>query len=239
LIEYKAGLLLVCALTAFGQQSASLPAGAQVVDRYIQALGGRQALDGVSSRAAVGSLHSPTSGAWGRYMELYQRPNRLLRAFHVPGYGVVQICFDGSAAWMETPEYGVEDLTGKRLSEARRDAEFEDALKLTEIYSALAVRRRTKIEGREAFEVEAQCPDGDRETLYFDTVGGLLLCRESPETARDGSTRLVRTYYEDYSDVGGVKTAGTLRYVREDLIRVMRRNVTNNPPVDGSRFKKP
>lgn len=239
MIEHKAGLMLACVLTAFGQQSAALPDAAQVVDRYLQALGGRQALEAVSSRAATGSVHSPTSGAWGRYMELYQRPNRLLRTFHVPGYGVVQMCFDGRAAWMETPEYGVENLTGKRLSEARRDAEFEDALKLTGIYSALTVKRRTKIDEREVFEVEAKCPEGETETLYFDAASALLLCRESPETARDGSTRLVRTFYEDYRDVGGAKVAGTLRYVRDDLIRIVRRSVTNNPEVAASRFKMP
>ena len=232
-------LIGVCALTALAQQTASLPAVSQVVDRYIQALGGRQALQAIASRAAMGSLHSPTSGAWGRYMELYQQPNRLLRAFQVPRYGVVQVCFDGSAAWMETPEYGVESLTGKRLSEARRDAEFEDALKLTQIYSALVVKGRTKIEEREAFEVQAKCSDGETETLYFDVESGLLLCRESPETARDGTSRPVRMYYEDYREAGGIKVAGTLRYVREDLIRIMTRNVANNAPVDGSRFKKP
>ena len=46
-------------------------------------------------------------------------------------------------------------------------------------------------------------------------------------------------YYEDYKETGGIRVAHTLRYVREDLIRIMRRGVANNAPVDDNRFKKP
>lgn len=232
-------LVGVCAFSAFAQEAAKLPSGSQVVDRYIQALGGRQALQGITSRAAMGSLHSPTSGAWGGYAEFFKQPNRLLRAFQVELYGVVQQCFDGSTAWMETPEYGVENLDGKRLTEARRDAEFEDPLKLGAVFSTLTVKRRTKIEELDAYEVLGKYTDGVSETLFFAVESGLLLCRESPETARDGSTRPIRMYYGDYKESGGIQVAHTLRYVREDLIRIMRRGVANNAPVDDNRFKKP
>jgi hypothetical protein len=232
-------LVGVAAMATFAQEAPRLPSSDQVIDRYIAALGGKAALLGVTSRAAMGSLHSPTSGAWGGYAELYQKPNRLLRGFQVERYGVVQQCFDGTVAWMETPEYGVEKLEGKRLIEARRDAEFEDPLKLLESYTNVVVKRRTKLEDADAFEVLATYPDGVSEALFFAVESGLLLCRESPETARDGSTRPVRMYYEDYRQAGGIQSAHTLRYVREDLIRIMRRGVANNAPVDGSRFKKP
>ena len=69
---------------------------------------------------------------------------------------------------METPEYGMEKLDGKRLTEVRRDAEFEDPLKLLTSYSTLvAVKGRTKLEEREAFELLAKYPDGVSETLFF------------------------------------------------------------------------
>jgi len=228
-----------CGFMAFAQEASSLPSGAQVIDRYIQTLGGRQALQGVISRAAMGSLHSPTSGAWGGYAELYKQPNRLLRGFQVPNYGVVQMCFDGSTAWMETPEYGIENLTGKRLTEARRDAEFEDPLRLSGMYSTVTVKARVKLEGVDTYGVLAQYRDGVSETLFFGVETGLLLCREAPETARDGSTRPVRVYYGDYKETGGIQVAHTLRYVREDLIRIMKRSVVNNAPVDDARFRKP
>jgi hypothetical protein len=232
-------LVAACAWTAVAQESVKLPSGRDVIERYIQALGGKQALAGITSRVAMGSVESPTFGSYGRYVEFAKQPNRLLRAFQVERYGVVQQCFDRRAGWTETPEYGIEELTGQRLVEMRRDAEFEDALKLSELYSALVVTRRTKIEERDVFELAGTYPDEVVETLFFSVETGLLVCRESPETARDGSSRRVRTYFEDYAEVGAVQVAQTLRYVSPDLIRIVRRAVSSNAPVDDNLFRRP
>ncbi len=229
----------ICVLCTAAGGPERLPSAEEVIDRYIQALGGKQALQAVTSRAASGSFHMPTFGDSGAYRELYQRPNRLLRTFQVEGYGIVQICFDGNTAWMESPEYGVESLDGMRLAEARRDAGFEDPLRLQEVYAGLTVKRSTRLEDRTVFEILAESADGAADTLFFDVETGLLLCRETRETARDGSSRPARTYYEDYQERAGVRHALTMRYVRDDLIRITRRDVVVNAPMDPATHKKP
>ncbi|MFN0171582.1 MAG: hypothetical protein ACKV22_34630 [Bryobacteraceae bacterium] len=227
------------ALTALAQEAAPLPSGDEVIDRHVQALGGKQAIEAIATRAAMGTVQSPTFGSSGRYGEFFKAPDRLLRAYHVEHYGVVQQCFDGKAGWMETPEYGLEELTGPRLQEMRRDAGFENPLRWRARYSRFVAKGRTKVEDRDAIEVLATSADGPNETWFFAADTGLLICRESPETARDGSSRLVRTYYEDYRETSGIQAAHTLRHVSPDLIRIVRRAVANNAPVDDSRFKRP
>jgi len=232
-------VLAAMSCTVLAQDAAELPSGQEVLERYIHTLGGREALGRVTSRVAVGTVESPTFGSFGRYGEFVGLPGRLLRAYQVANYGVVQQCFDGRVGWMETPEYGVEELTGERLAEVRRDAEFEDPLKLEGLYSRLTVAERTRLEESAVFRVVATCRDGAVETLFFAVESGLLVCRESPETARDGASRLVRTYYEDYRDAGGIQAARVVRYVSDDLIRIVRRNVTINAPIAETRFRKP
>ncbi len=232
-------ILFLAACTALAPQAATLPSADEVIDRHLRALGGKAALEGIATRAAMGTVQSPTFGSFGRFGEFFKAPNRLLRAYHVEHYGVVQQCFDGNKGWMETPEYGVEELTGGRLAEMRRDALFENPLTWRELYARFAVTKRTRQDGRDAIEVLASTPEGSRETLFFAADTGLLLCRESPETGRDGSSRLVRVYYEDYREAAGVQVAHTLRHVSPDLIRIVRRGVSPNVPVDDSRFKRP
>ena len=229
----------VCLYTGLAQENRQLPTASEVLDAYVRALGGRQALQGVTSRGAMGSFQSPTYGSYGRYEEFTKLPGRLIRTIHVPGYGVVQRCFDGVRGWEESPEYGVEELSGARLSEIRRDAALESPLQLSQVFSKLKVARRAQVDLRDAYEVLAETPDGAVETLSFDVESGLMVRRELLETARDGSVRRVRTYFEDYRAVDGIQIAHTLRYEREDLIWIVKRGVANTVPIDDQQFRKP
>jgi hypothetical protein len=218
-------LLGVCAGAALAQERAGLPSAAGVIDGYVKALGGAEALRKAAARAWAGSFESPTYGSFGFYEEYVRTPDRLLRRIRVPDYGVVERGFDGVRGWSESPEYGREDLAGARLAEMRRDASVDQPLEWKDLYSKLAVSRRTRVEDRDAFEVEATAPDGAVEKLFFDTRTGLLLRRESRETFRGGDSRLVCMDYEDYRAVNGIQAAHRLRYVSDDLIWIVRRTL--------------
>jgi hypothetical protein len=163
----------------------------------------------------------------------------LVRGYQIERYGVVQQGFDGRVGWSETPEYAIENLTGNRLTEIRREAQFDWALRLKELYPGLAVRGRATILERETVEAAARLPEGGEAKLSFDAETGLLTCVEAPETARDGSSRTVRICYDDYRGVNGVQVPHTIHYERSDLMWIVRRTVAYNVPVDGKRFLKP
>ena len=146
---------------------------------------------------AAGLFTSPTYGSRGRYEERWQLPGRWMRTVRVPGYGVIVRGIDGSRAWEETPEFGVEAVSGARLEELRREAAIADPQRWKEL-----------------------APEWEK--LVLDS-SGLLVRRESRETARDGSSRRVSMDYEDYRPVNGVPFAHTLRYVGPDLIWIVRR----------------
>jgi len=233
--RFAAFLLSASLLPAFGQ----VPNAADIVVRYVQALGGAEALAKVSSWGAMGSFTSPTYGSMGRYEEYTKLPDRWLQTIRVPNYGVVQRCANGTAGWEETPEFGVEELRETRLSEARRAAGFQQPARWKEMYTSLTSIGRKSVEGRPALEVRGETRDGGVDTLLFDTESGLLLAVDTRETARDGSSRTVRLCFEDYRDVSGIRMPHTLRFVSDELIWIVRRGVAGNVPLEDSRFQKP
>ena len=107
---------------------------------------------------------------------------------HLPlsGYAPIERGFDGKRAWEESPDYGIEALSGTRLSEVRRQAVFHLALDIKSVYAKFSVTGRDRIDGNEAVVVQAVTLDGTSDTLWFGVASGLLLGIESTETFANG-----------------------------------------------------
>jgi hypothetical protein len=225
-----------CLASALAQP---LPDAGSVIDRYVQALGGRGALLAVRSRVAYGAVECPTFGGFGEYAEQSRRPDSLARGYRMERYGLTQKVFNVGKGWQESPEYAVEELSGKRLAELRREAQFDWPLKLRELYPVLAVRGRVRMFDQDTVELAATLPEGGRARLFFSVESGLLVCVIAPETARDGSSRTVETWYEDYRPVEGVQLAHTVRIASDELILIVRRTFVPGYPIDESKFRKP
>jgi predicted TIM-barrel fold metal-dependent hydrolase len=215
------------------------PSANELVEGYIQALGGEEALAKITSRGAKGSFYVPSYGSRGSYQEYAVAPNSLIRTFHVEGYGVTQRCVKGEIGWSEDPEYGVRDVTGDRLMELRLEAELSHPLSLRSRFSELQFAGRTSIEGSELFEIRALYDDRIPVTLWFDPATRLLACIERPETFPDGSSVRARMHYEDYRSVDGVMVPHTLRYLGGDLIWIVQRGVAHNQRLGEAPFQRP
>ncbi|MCC6262430.1 MAG: amidohydrolase family protein [Bryobacterales bacterium] len=218
---------------------AALPTAEQVLQQYLAAMGGEAALRKVHSRAFSGIISVSTYGVRGSYQEFAQSPDRLQRIFRFPGYGVFERVYDGQRAWEESPEYGVELLSGARLSEVRRQAVFHLPLEIGSVYKELRVAGRDTIDGQAALVLQAVTADGERDTLWFSEDNRLLLGFESTETFANGVKQRVRYLFEDYETVDGIPVALGVRYESPRMIWVLKRQVAHNPELDGSRFQPP
>lgn len=220
-------------------QPAALPAVEDVIRRYVLAMGGQEALAKVKTRAFSGSLSVSTYGAYGEYQEFAKAPDKYLRIFRFPGYAPIERGFDGKRAWEESPDYGIEALSGARLSEVRRQAVFHLALDIKSVYAKFSVTGRDRIDGNEAVVVQAVTLDGTSDTLWFGVASGLLLGIESTETFANGVAQRVLYLFEDYKPVDGVQVAHGVRYESPRLIWVLKRQVVHNPPIEDTRFRPP
>jgi hypothetical protein len=130
----KPVILILCCLSAFtvatsqtAQQSPVSKSSEvkttieQVLDRYMQALGGRAAIEKINSRVSKGTFTSANLKTKGP-IELYAKaPNKQLMVLLAAGFGNYRRGFSGTEAWELYPgSSAASNLSGF----SKRDAEF-------------------------------------------------------------------------------------------------------------------
>lgn len=99
--------------------SAALPTVDQIVDKYVQALGGKEAVEKLTSTTAKGAFELPSMGVSGTAEVLAKAPNRRYQVVSIPSFGDIRQGYDGTTAWAQDPESGkINDLTGSELARA-------------------------------------------------------------------------------------------------------------------------
>jgi hypothetical protein len=179
----------------------TLPSVKQILDRYVQALGGADALTKITTRVAKGSR----IGADGVLVpeEVYQKaPDRLLTITSYPQV-VFSNGFNGAVAWGHSSREGATPLPDQLIAQIKRDAVFYKELNTEQLYPTLTVLGKTSVRDADAY-VQAKPIDGPVEKLFFDVKSGLLVRRYTESDTALGKLPL-QTDYEDYRDVDGIK----------------------------------
>jgi hypothetical protein len=224
-------------LTAAAQE---LPPVDDILNKYIQALGGKAALEKTTSRVAKGTFETPTYGASGTHEQYAKQPNKSVIITNVDGYGIVSQGFDGNTGWSQSPEIGVQEVTGPRLARARRQAVFNRALQMKELFTKLAVTGKDKLGERPVYVVEAVPPEGAPEKMYFDAENGLLLRTDSEAEDHTGAAMVSKVLLEEYKEVDGVMEPHTVKSDSASLSVVIRfTEVKHNVEIDDAIFQKP
>jgi len=186
-----------------------LPPVDQILTRYVQALGGEQAIRKVTSRVITGTQYIPT-GPGGTVpmpamVERYQKaPGVSVTIYRTPTYAIAQ-GFDGTTAWAQDQAGRVSDAVTLDTRRAKRTADFYEPLTLKQQYAQITVKGIEKVHDHDAYVVVG-VPQGDSsEWLYFDTQSGLLLRKVTVLPTPAGNSPF-QTDFDDYRDTGsGVK----------------------------------
>lgn len=218
---------------------AAMPTVDQILDKYVQALGGKAAIEKVSSTVLKGTFELPAMGMSGSLETYAKAPNKNAVVINIEGFGMVQGGFNGTVAWSQDPQTGLRELSGAELADTKRDAEFYKNIKLKQLYPKITLVGKDKVGEREVYVLEATPADGKPEKMYFDAQTGLLLRSDADRESPQGSTH-VETYFEDYKETGGVKMPFTVKIVRPDISFTLKTaEVKQNVPIDDAKFNKP
>ena len=187
--------------------AAGAPSADQILDRYIQAVGGAQALAKLTSFVAKGTYQGYDTDLEALQMEVYAKaPGQRAAIVHMHA-GDSITTFDGRAGWIASPDKPValitlagEDLDGVKLDAA---LSFPAGIK-----QALGGWRAgfpaATINERAVLIVQGAAAGGSRVKLFFDKESGLLV-RVLRYTDTAVGTIPAQTDYSDFRDVAGVK----------------------------------
>ena len=219
-----------------GEEKFALPPGDQLLDKYLAAVGGADALQKITSRVQKGTLTA--FGGQHFSVEVYSKaPDKRVSIMHLQS-GDSLTAFDGKRGWLSVPGR-VHMMTAAENDAARMDADLYFAVHLKTLYQKFRVDAGEKMDGRDTYLVTGHSEGQPTLRLYFDQQSGLLL-----RLVRYADTPLGRNPtqidYADYRDADGVKLPFRWTLARPgNRFTIQVEQLQQNLPVDDAMFAPP
>lgn len=226
-------------------QAQGVPSVDQVLEKYLQAIGGAQNVSRVTSFVATGkSVGYKGFGGNGVVEVSAAAPDKRATYITFPEYpdrGVSVRTYDGRTGWIATPLAVVPnyELAGSERDGARLDAMLSFPAQIRQALNNLRVGPPSTVDEKNVTVVQGDGPNGTLATLYFDDVSGLLV-----RMVRHGRSPIGRVPtqvdYSEYRDVGRIKFPyrWTVAWLDgRDSFEFS--DVKLNVPIDAAKFGRP
>ena len=216
--------------------AASLPDADKIIEKYLQAMGGADAVSKISTRLQKGTL---TVGTAQFPVEvLTRRPASRVATVHFPNGGSVA-GFNGQVGWLSTPGHGVHEMSSAEVDASQMGSYPNWATDLRQIFKELRVQQLEQVAGRPTYVVSGIRENRPPAQLYFDQQSGLLI-----RLLRYVDTPLglnpAQIDYADYRQEGGVMTPFRWTVARPGgRFTIQINQMQQNVPIDDEKFAKP
>lgn len=200
-VASAAMLLLTAPLSA---QAA--PSAADVLAKYVTAIGGKEAIMKITSLKQTSTMQVPAVGLTADVESYQAAPNKMATKSTIPGVGEMLQGTNGEIAWDANPMQGPRLLSDKELAQTLEGADFYGNM----LYPADRFSKMTNLgvvdfNGEKCYKLTLVRKDSGRETTqYFSVATGLIVGAETVQESQMGALPVSSTL-SDYKDFGGVK----------------------------------
>jgi hypothetical protein len=195
---------------AAAASSSSLPAARALIDRYVQAIGGREAVLRHNTIRYVGTFEMPAAGMKGDLNVVQAAPNKMAVIMSVPGMGQMTTGFDGTTGWSINPMQGPRLLEGRELEQIREDAGPAAMLRSADRIRSAETVELTTMGGQPCYKVRVVHNSGRESFDCYSPETGLIVGMSQRQESPMGSVE-VTTLFSDWKEFAGLKTATKLR----------------------------
>jgi hypothetical protein len=216
-------VLAVAAHTGAAVAQGTLPPAKQIVDRYVEAIGGRQMIGRYNARHTQAEMSMPAMGMT-MSMDVYQaRPNKMFTRIEMPGMGTTTSGFDGHTAWVSNPMQGPRILNGPELNETLSRADFDSNLDPSKNFPTMQTIGEKTIDGHACWNVRMVSATGIEAQNCFDKTTGLLIGSTMKQNTQMGEMQ-VDVAYSDYQDFDGIKmpTKTTMNMMGQQMVTTIK-----------------
>ena len=198
------GLAILYSFATFaplaGQQ---LPPANEVIDAYVEAIGGRAAHTSPASIRSTGTIEMPAIGMQGEFEVLQLPPDHMLTRILLPGVGEILSGFDGENGWSVDPLMGAMVMEGQELAEARERANLLANLRDPVVVAERETVELAEYDGESCWMVRLVWISGRESFDCYSRQTGLLIASEDSQTSPMGKIE-VTTRFSDYEEFHGM-----------------------------------
>ena len=214
---------------------AALPSAQTILDKYLAAVGGADAVQSVRTRVQTGNIEAADKKF---PIEVYsQAPNKRISTSHMTQNASVT-AYNGETGWLSTPN-GIREMSPAEQLAASLDAQLYFPVWLPKAYQEFEVKPGEEIDGQATYLVSALGSNEVPLNLYFDRQSGLLvrLIRYAETPLGRNPTQID---YADFRAVDGLKIPYRWTLTRPNgRFTIQIDDVKQNVPVDEKLFVMP
>jgi outer membrane lipoprotein-sorting protein len=214
-----------------------LPKAETILDKFVEATGGKAAFQKVHSEIESGTMS--ISGITGTHTTFKAAPDKYYTEVVIQGVGTIQEGSNGSVAWSNSAIQGPHVKEGEEKAFALMMARFDGEVNWRTVYSKVETVGTEAVNGKDCYKVTLTPKSGKPMTRFYDKQSGLLLKSIMTTISAMGEVTVESTL-EDYRKEGDFlrphkisnKTMGQQFAITIDKVEY-------NPEIPASRFDLP
>ncbi len=215
---------------------ANAPPAEQIIEKYVDALGGAAALAKISTRQVKGTIN--VSGRNLPIEILTKVGAKQLTVIHLPN-GDSVTAYDGTSGWTAAPNRPVRDVPSVEVASARPEVDLQLPLDMKQLFSEIKPLAPETIGNRETYVVAGMNSGELGAKFYFDKDSGFLvrILRYTKSPLGRSPTQID---YADYRPQDGLKVPFQQTIARPNSrLTIQIEEAKFNVPVDEAKFARP
>jgi len=212
------------------------PTTTQVLEKYVAAVGGADAMHKISSRTAKGAI---SFAGHESPLDLFAKaPDKRMTVMH-SAHGESITAFDGKVGWLGNTGQPPHEMTGAEIEAVKLDADFYFPLRIKEIFSTVRMGRPETIDGQPVYVLFGVREGKPPVRLYFDQSSGLLvrMLRLADTPVGRNPTQID---YADFRETDGIRIPYRWTLARPNgRFTIELKEVQQNVPIPDDKFAAP
>lgn len=221
------------------KDTVELPAARDLIERHIEAVGGREAVLAQVESTMTGRLEFPAAGMSGPLTIASRPPSDRVMIVELPGMGEIRTGYSPELAWSVDPFMGPRILTGPERDAMTEQAEPRAMLRDPEFFSTIETVGETELDnGATCYRVRLEWQSGRESFDCYHAESGLLVEMEMTQPSPMGEISSV-TRMRDYQEFGDgrIATRTSIRVMGQQQLLIIE-EVEFGPP-DAQLFEPP
>ena len=214
------------------------PTGDELYNKYIEAAGGKAAMQKITSRHVWGHFEVPAQGMTGPIEILSGSPMKMLTKIEIPGMGSTSTGLDGETGWMMNPAMGPMLIEGIALDQMKQQADMAALADPSKYVTSRETTGEANHGGSPCWVVTVTTKWKETYTECYDKATGLLSATIRKQSTPMGDLEGT-TVYSDYKAFDGVKMSTVIRASTMGIEQVVRIDSMSTRPIPDSVFDLP
>lgn len=238
-MKHLAPLILFPVLLA---QLSAAPTADEIVAKVIEASGGKEKLESVTTRKMEGSLVMGAAGQSFQVTVFQKAPDKKYVKLEAGGQVVYEEGVNGEMAWKKDPNNGVVELQGAEREQKIHGARFHDGIEMIE-EAEWSFKEQKEVDGEDVLVLNGTSASGYPASAftYLIDAGNYYGKRMEYESEVEGNIIPLRVEFGDYEKVDGISYPFSMEILvnLNPFISVQFDKVSHGVEIEDSLFEMP